>query len=187
MSSGAVPESLVLQIARTLEAIQTTYAFMGGVAVNAWGVPRATFDIDFVIGVDPAAFAGVLQGLATHGVEIDEPFTRGYRDTLHGMEKVNASWAGDRGWVRLDIFRTNTPFLESAMSRRVLYPVRDGEVYVVTAADLILFKLLAGRRKDWVDIDNVVAVQGIPERGYLERWAKQLEIEARLLKVLQTG
>ena len=62
--------------------------------------------------------------------------------------------------------------------------MRDTDVYVVSAADLVLFKLVAGRRKDWVDIENVIAVQGVPERDYLRTWAKRLGIEDRLAKVI---
>jgi hypothetical protein len=51
----------------------------------------------------------------------------------------------------------------------VRVPFEDSHIQVVTAADLILFKLMAGRRKDWVDIDNVLAIQGVPERPYLDR------------------
>ncbi len=43
---------------------------------------------------------------------------------------------------------------------------------------------MAGRRKDWVDIDNVVAVQGVPERPYLEQWAATLGVTDRLRRVL---
>ena len=57
-------------------------------------------------------------------------------------------------------------------------------VYVVSAADLVLFKLIAGRRKDWVDIDNIVAVEGVPEPGYLETWARLLGVEDGLRRIL---
>jgi hypothetical protein len=52
-------------------------------------------------------------------------------------------------------------------------------------ADLILFKLIAGRRTDWVDIDNILAVQGVPEREYLQSWAEKLAVKPRLDQVLR--
>jgi hypothetical protein len=66
----------------------------------------------------------------------------------------------------------------------VRVPFEDSHIQVVTAADLILFKLMAGRRKDWVDIDNVLAIQGVPERPYLDRWATTLGVADRLHRVL---
>lgn len=38
-----------------------------------------------------------------------------------------------------------------------------------------------------VDIDNVVAVQGVPEREYLQRWARRLGVGERLRKVLDAA
>lgn len=37
-----------------LDELSIRYAVMGGVAVRAYGVPRATYDIDLTIGVDRA-------------------------------------------------------------------------------------------------------------------------------------
>ena len=43
-----VPASLdsVHWISEALERLRVPYAFIGGVALNTWGVPRATFDLD---------------------------------------------------------------------------------------------------------------------------------------------
>ena len=182
--SGAVVDEVVLQVARMLDVMGVAHAFMGGLALNAWGIPRATFDIDFVVAVRDDDFATFVHALAARGVDADEPYLRGYRDTLAGMEKIAASLQAAGHWYRLDIFRANTPFLESVVQRRVATQVRDAVVYVVSAADLVLFKLIAGRRKDWVDIDNIVAVQGVPEPGYLETWARLLGVEDRLRRIL---
>jgi hypothetical protein len=54
------------------------------------------------------------------------------------------------------------------------------EARVVTAADLILFKLLADRPKDKADIQSVLSVQGIPDADYLRDWAARLGVADRL-------
>jgi len=184
MAEPPVPDEAVLHVARALESTRVPYAFMGGLALNAWGIPRATFDIDFVVATADEAFGPFLHNLRASDVEPDEPHLRGYRDQLAGMEKVTARLLAGDHWYRLDIFRSSTPFLESVIGRRARTRVRSTDVFVVSAADLVLFKLLAGRRKDWVDIDNVIAVQGVPEPDYLGKWAKQLGIEDRLTKVI---
>jgi hypothetical protein len=58
-------------------------------------------------------------------------------------------------------------------------------VPVCSAADLVLFKLVAWRRKDQIDLDDVLWVQGVPERSYLEQWARALGVEDRLHKILE--
>ena len=45
-------------------------------------------------------------------------------------------------------------------------------------------KLLAGRAKDDLDIRNVLAVQGVPDRDYLESWAGRLNVADRLARIL---
>ena len=47
-----------------------------------------------------------------------------------------------------------------------------------------LGKLVAGRRKDWVDIENVLAFQGVPDREYPRSWAERLGVAKRLDRVL---
>lgn len=55
-----------------------------------------------------------------------------------------------------------------------------GQIYLCTAADVLLFKLMAYRTKDRADIENLITVQGIPERAYLEHWAEALAVRDRL-------
>ena len=105
--SGAVVDEVVLQVARMLDAMGVAHAFLGGLALNAWGIPRATFDIDFVVAVRDDDFATFVGALASQGVEADEPCLRGYRG-LAGMEKITASLQAAGHWYRLDIFRANT-------------------------------------------------------------------------------
>ena len=38
-----------------------------------------------------------------------------------------------------------------------------------------------------MDVRNVLTVQGIPERAYLERWAEELGIADRLQRALASG
>lgn len=107
-----------------LESSGVTYAFVGGLALNAWGIPRATFDIDFLVAAGDEGFGAFVRKLASHGVAADEPSVRAYLDTLAGREKINASVQANGHWYRLDIFRANTPFLESVVRRRLPTQVR---------------------------------------------------------------
>jgi hypothetical protein len=66
----------------------------------------------------------------------------------------------------------------------VQLPEVDRSVRVVSPADLILFKLLADRPKDRLDVRNVLTVQGIPEADYLANWAAQLHVADRLQRAI---
>jgi len=143
MERVPVPEEAVFRLVDAVERAGIDYAIKDGLALNAWGIPRASYDLDAALAVEAGDTVRALVALQGQGVEIGPHFLQGYVDELAG-----------RG------------------------------VSIVTAADLILFKLIAGRRKDWVDVDNVIAVQGVPERGYLTEWANRLGVRERLDRVL---
>ena len=50
----------------------------------------------------------------------------------------------------------------------------------MSPADLLLFKLLADRRKDRLDVQNILTVQGTPDPSYLREWATKLGLSAKL-------
>jgi hypothetical protein len=55
---------------------------------------------------------------------------------------------------------------------------------LVSAEDLILFKLVAARPRDLLDVQDVLFTQGELDEPYLRRWAGPLGVEAKLDEVL---
>jgi hypothetical protein len=96
------------------------------------------------------------------------------------MEKVHVHLPAGKALLAVDLFLATTPFLASVVERRKSIDLGSGPLQVCTAADLVLLKLIADRPKDRMDIENLLAVQGVPERTYLESWAKELGIRPRL-------
>jgi hypothetical protein len=187
MAREPVSQETVYRIASTLEQEAIPHAFMGGIAINTWGIPRTTFDLDLAVSVPEEAWSRLFRSLDDRGFVIDEHFLRGFRDRLAGMEKVHIRIPVAAALVTVDLFLTTTPFLKSVLDRRVTVDPGGGPLWVITAADLILFKVLAGRPKDLLDVENVIAVQGLPERSHLEKWSRELGIEERLRPFLQKG
>lgn len=185
MEPVSVPEGAVLLLAEVMERVGISYAVMGGLALNAWGVPRATYDLDATLAVEPTVAARALAAIQGNDVDVDESFLKGYVDELAGMKKAAVKLRSGGAWFTVDLFFATTPFLQSTMQRRVALQVRNRVIWIITAADLILFKLIAGRRKDWVDIDSILAVQGVPEEEYLRAWAEKLGVKPRLEQVLR--
>ncbi len=182
-----VPATLasVYFVAGILDRLELPYAFIGGVALNSWAVPRATFDLDLALSIPPDRVGQVLEEFHRAGAVVDAPFARGFRDRVGGMEKIHFYLPAGSSLMAVDVFLATTPFLESVLDRRVKIDLGQGSVWVCTAADLVLFKLLADRKKDGTDVENVISVQGVPEREYLVRWAEVLGVGPRLDAVLQ--
>jgi hypothetical protein len=182
----ASPDEIHL-LAGVLDSEGVAYAFIGGVAIGVWGVPRTTFDLDVAVSVSESDLSRVLTAMSVRGWVVDPIFERGFRDRLAGMEKIQVQIPVQSTLLTADIFLGTTVFLRSVIDRRIPIDLGHGPVNVCTPADLILLKLIAGRRKDQLDLENVLAVQGIPEREYLERWAAELDVRDRLDAILAGG
>ncbi len=157
------------------------FVLMGGLAVNIWGIPRTTFDVDFEIDVPREKLAAFLASADREGFFFEDSFARGFVDQVAGAHPlvVIQRWSGGRS-VHIDLFLAETPFLRQVFDRAVTVPVDGVARRVVTAADLILMKLLAWRAKDRADIQNVLAVHGVPEEAYLRSEARSLGVAGRL-------
>jgi hypothetical protein len=84
----------------------------------------------------------------------------------------------------VDIFLMENDFLRDVMSRRIIDQIEGKPVQLVTAEDLILFKLLAGRPRDLLDIKDILFMQGQLDEGYMRRWAAPLGVSEQLEQAL---
>jgi hypothetical protein len=146
----------LIEIVRRLDEAKTRqlleqYALIGGFAVSAWGVPRATHDVDFALALgasDAAALSRFLQAEFQPG-ESDDP--------LRGVFRTSVS-IGDQSipvqlillpqvWNAI-VFQD----LESLSLFGCLLPV-------VSWRALVLLKLYAGGPQDMLDAQQIVAVR----------------------------
>jgi hypothetical protein len=171
----------LVRLVDLLEAAGVPYVLMGGIVVSIWGVPRATYDLDVTLDADPAKVEAFLKVAKDAGFTVDSPFERGFRDVLSGMEKLRLEWwtSGARR-IEVDVFLVTTPYQKAAFERRVRARIDGREAWVLTPADLVLHKLVAGRPKDRADVQNLLMTQGVPEPGHLRSWAQRLGVEAAL-------
>ncbi len=58
MTEGGRFEDTFGRLVRVLERARVPHAVIGGLAVAAWGVPRATEDIDLLAAATPASAEG---------------------------------------------------------------------------------------------------------------------------------
>ena len=178
MSFADDVQGVALRLVDLLEEEGTPYAVMGGLAVVVFGIPRVTYDIDVTLSVDEAGLERFLARVADRGFDVEEHFARGFRDQLAGMEKIRIEhWTDHPRRVEVDVFLVTSEYQRHAFSRRVRARIEDRQMWVLTAADLILHKLVAGRPKDLADIQNLLAVQGVPDEDYLRGWARRLSVD----------
>lgn len=169
-----------LEAARALQRSGIEHALVGALARAVWGRPRASTDVDFAVACDPTSLARLYDELTAARFER----TLEIRAATDVNDPPELTVWRSPGGVRVDFLVTHTPFEQEALSRRV--PARVGAVdtFVVSPEDLVVYKLLAGRPRDWDDVNDVVSTReatGEPfDWSYVERWCDAWEIRDRL-------
>jgi len=135
---------------------------IGGLAVQRWGEPRLTQDVDVTVLVEPGhqrRFADqVLDTFAGR-----RPDAREFALT-HGVLLVRSD-----GGVALDLALGTSQFEAQVIARASSWDIEPGmSVATCSAEDLIIYKLIARRPRDLGDIESVVARQwGVLDEPYL--------------------
>jgi predicted nucleotidyltransferase len=138
-------------LAASLDDVGLTYAIIGGLAVILRGHDRATQDVDAVAldldeKLDAFVMAASARGLTlriSNGVE----FARANRVLL--LQAPDGTG--------IDVSMGMLPFEEEVARRATWLGVGDGvTVPVASVEDLIIMKLIAGRKRDHEDVDSLV-------------------------------
>ena len=129
------------------------FCFIGGVALQRWGEPRLTVDVD----------ACLLTGFGG-----EEGFIRSLLDAYPARIPDAARFALENrvlllrsaDGVGFDVALAGLPFEEAIISRATAFEFLP-EISLVTcsAEDLIVLKAFASRPRDWTDVEGVITRQ----------------------------
>lgn len=162
-----------------LDQWKIPYLLVGGLAVGVVGEARATQDVDVIIAVP-------LTDLATFAKRAK---AAGFSVAKESLEEAPVTGALRLAWTGLhvDVIFASTQFEQSAFSRKRRVRLAGRTIYVPTPEDLILLKLVPGRRKDLFDIESVLLRhRGKLDRQYLEQWAQRLADEMEDVRIWDT-
>jgi hypothetical protein len=132
------------------------YCFIGGLAVQVWGEPRVTDDVDLTLFTgfgteDP--FIDAL--LALDWIEPRIPRAREFAQARRVLLLQTTSGVG------IDVALGAFPFEDEAIRRGQEIALLPGRVLrLCTAEDLIVFKTFAARPQDWRDVEMTIVRQG---------------------------
>jgi len=178
MSSVA---QVFIRLIDELESAHVDYMVMGGWAVQVWGRPRPTYDVDFTLALDDDRLAAFLRALHDKGFLVEDAFLKGFRDRLSGFIKVQVALFQETDPIRVDLFLVASAYQREAFARRVPVAMLGRQVWVMSAEDLILHKLIANRAKDLAAIEEIVNVQrDMLDWKYLRDWAARLSLSSAL-------
>ena len=152
-----------LALQRFFKKHQWKFCFIGGIALQRWGEPRVTQDVEvsLLTGIgEEEKFIRLLQSQFSARIARSEEFAVRRRVLLLQSETG----------VGIDISLGMTGFEELVIGRATLYTFLPRvKLLTCSAEDLIVYKAFADRNRDWSDVESIVVRQG----GNLEnpRWA----------------
>lgn len=130
------------------------FCFIGGLAVQRWGEPRLTRDVDLTLLTGFGGEAPYVDGLL-------ERFEGRVSDARGFALQSRVVLARAGNGVPLDIALGAMPFEQRAVARATPYRFTDGATLVTCSAeDLVVMKAFGGRMRDWADIEGIVLRQG---------------------------
>ena len=158
----------LVALQRLLARFNDQGLIIGGVAASLLGKPRLTADVDAVMLVSTDDLPRLIQAAAQEGLT---------------PRITDAEAFARRNWVLLlqhrdtgigvDISLGMLPFEVEAVERSVLYPIGDVSIRLPTPEDLIIFKAVAHRPKDMLDIQAIIASHPDLDRARIEDWMRQ--------------
>lgn len=161
------------ELASVLSGKHHQMALIGGMAYNIWREPRYTKDLDFVILADEPTISGIQRELERRGFT-----TRSEQHDPQDGVTAFVQLVDDSGRKIVEFQVALTEFQDEIIERSVIadpaLPFR-----VATPEDVIVLKLIAARPKDYTDVVNLAAIEGL-DWDYIERWVQVWQVDDRL-------
>jgi hypothetical protein len=140
------PASLAVELSGALCAASIPHAIGGAIALGFWSEPRGTYDLDINLfmagdeaakGIEAVERAGVVfSQFDPHRSALERGDARGYYEDMP-----------------VDLFFNSIPVHESARHRIVFVDLLGKTIPILSAEDIVVFKLLFDRAKDRTDIE----------------------------------
>jgi len=152
------------EVVRFLESHQLKYVVIGGIANQIWGQARFTYDIDLKLLVPDLDYESLKNKLKAAFPVPGRP------EIPENPLIVSVKIYG----IIVDFLLATPGFEEQSLQRAVQVKVNNLSIWVCTAEDLIIQKAIAGRAKDWQDIEGIIIEQfGKLDKNFLDDWLKQ--------------
>ncbi len=160
----------VIAIQKHLEENGVDSVLIGGLAIGAWGDPRTTRDVDLKILLRRSEAQRLLDILGT-------AFTPIRPNPLQALKGDGILFVQNKLDVRIDLMLADTDFDLSTIRRGRLMELAPGKtVRVCSPEDLLVYKLLAPRGRDYDDAVSIVRRQGEAlDDAYINTWLKEFE------------
>lgn len=181
-----VEREVLFQVLDALEALEIPYMVVGSFASTYWGRPRTTHDADLLIEMPPSKAAALARALEPDFYAPDFYV----EEAVQGRDHFNVIHL--RYPFKVDLwFCQDTPYDRERFARRKLGTMFGRRVWVTSAEDIILGKLLWFQAAPVLhrQLQDALEVYEIQEpaldQGYLDGWAEALGVAGLLAQIRQ--
>ncbi len=181
------PSEQIEAFQQAIDALASTgipYAVTGSWVVSAYGILRATHDLDVVVAIKGGEAAQIIAAF---------PYPRYYADEIAIVEALATRSFfnvidGD-STLKIDFWPLkDDDYSQEQFRRRKTVMMGERRVWALTAEDIILAKLLwikmSDSERQWRDVQSVWALKKAEvDLPYLRLWAARLSVADLLSKV----
>jgi len=156
------------QISDFMIARNWEFAIIGGMAVQRWGEPRQTLDVDLTL---LTGFGGEDEYIAT----LLGSFGSRIADAADFAARNRVLLLAAENGAPIDVSLGGLPFEKRVIQRAspfIFAP--ECELVTCSAEDLIVLKAFAGRPRDWLDVESIVNRQDSIDWGTVLREIRPL-------------
>jgi len=166
-----VTQDLLLALELGVEAAMAAglrYAVVGGLAVGAWGVPRATRDVDLYVELPAGARPRLQAELERRGFHVPAMDAE--------LERFGVFRSRSRDGVSLDVFDAVGPLGEAVLAHCREIDLEGLRLAVVAPEELVVLKAFSDRGRDSEDLAGLLQVHGEAlDLSYVEEWTRRLD------------
>ena len=152
------------------------YVIIGGVAVQAWGRPRLTGDVDIIIAIPQDKIDDIVSRFLSNGFSIPKDVGARLRRGL-AVKLKHVEGSVD---LRLVSYLIDTQALRRAKS----FTIYGSHIRVASKEDIIVYKLARFDNRDKSDIETILLRQLVLDFKYIQYTTEHLAIEYHKPQIL---
>lgn len=161
----SLPEKVIV-IHETLDEAKIAHALGGALALAYYAEPRATIDIDLNVFLQSERYHEAIGELAVLGVE-----TNDLNAVALERDGQCRLWWGDSA---VDLFFSYDPIHEEMRKEVRRVPFGGVTVPILAPEHLIVCKAMFDRRKDWLDIEQMLLAADELDIEAVEGWLARM-------------
>lgn len=179
-------EEVLKKVISALKENEIPYMLTGAIAVNYYGRPRLTHDIDIIVNIKKIHIQSIVDNFSQEFYVSPE----GIEDAIKNCSAFNV--IHNETGLKIDFWMlADDEYDKTRFSRKERQIIFDREMYISSVEDTVLIKLRWYKKstseKHIIDAKGILQVQGESiDNNYLRKWAEKLSVGGILKKLLET-